>query len=145
MGMRIGFSSSSSRPTLSPKIGFSDPAPAMSPKFFGTSDDRSSGKYEKSIVQPQLDGNPNKYRWKILNEKIVGTMVLVEVSYLDCHNYEGRKILIYRENDKFQELKKKGVLDPHFLEKSYSPIARFEPTVSGWKMALHFAKTYKEV
>ena len=158
MGLRIGFSSSK-RPKLStPKIGgFSSGRPAMSPKYFKTSDspsvspryfgtsDNPKRRRRPDIVQPKLDGEPNKYRWKILTKKIVNGMALVEVQYLDCHNYEGKKILVYLDNKKFQKLKKKGVLDPHFLEKHYSPIARFEPTTRGWKMAVHFAKTYKEV
>jgi len=146
MGLRIGFSSPSNRPKMSPRIGFSrSDRPAMSPKF-GLSDDRSAGRAGKpEVVQPTLDGNPNSYRWKILREKIVDGMIVVEIRYLDCHNYSGKKILVYHDYKKFQELKSKGVLDPHFLETAYSPMARFEPTDKGWKMALHFIKTYKEV
>jgi len=58
------------------------------------------------------------------------------VQYPDCTNYEGRKVLLFKDV-KLQDLKKQKLLDPHFSEnpKYFSPVARFEPTGLGLKMA----------
>jgi len=69
--------------------------------------------------------------------------MIVKVHYPDSKNYEGVKILVYRDI-KWNELlvKNKHAVDPHFGEDNnfISPIARFVPTPYGWEMAHEFCK-----
>jgi hypothetical protein len=64
------------------------------------------------------------------------SVLLVEIKYLDCTNYEGNKILVYVDCT-LDQLKEQKVIDPHFSEndKYKSPIARFVPTDYGWGLA----------
>ncbi len=63
--------------------------------------------------------------------------LLVEIIYPDCKNYEGKKILVYK-NATLEQLKKQKSIDPHFSnnKKFLSPFARFEPTHQGWNCAV---------
>lgn len=70
----------------------------------------------------------------------VGHFVVAKVMYSKCPEYEREKILVYRGTR--ADLKGKN-LDPHFSEKGFSPIARFQPTDEGWNDAIAYAK-YKE-
>jgi hypothetical protein len=60
---------------------------------------------------------------------------LVDITYPDCTNYEGRKIMLYK-NVREDDLRKQKTLDPHFSsnKRFHSPIAIFEPTEEGWEM-----------
>jgi hypothetical protein len=84
-------------------------------------------------------GNPNPKKYKIKKSKHIGSYVLIFINYPDCNNYEGDKILVYRQTT-FDDSIEKGYLDPHFSENAPSPLARFEPTDAGWQMAIDFAK-----
>lgn len=99
----------------------------MGIKLFG----RSSASY--SGWQSSDTGNPNPDRWSVVRWVALGQHLLVELNYPDCKNYEGRKILLYK-NWTIEELKKQGKVDPHFSDekKWRSPFARFEPTPEGW-------------
>jgi len=111
-------------------------------KMFSSScSDSSRTIIQEKIVYKQLP-NPDPSNYKILREKSIGKYLLIVVNYPDCKNYEGNKILLY-ENVTMQQLTKQKLVDPHFSDnaKFYSPIARFEPTEKGWKMALKFIET----
>lgn len=88
--------------------------------------------------------NPNPNNYKILHHEQVGDVLVIEINYPDCKNYEGNKILVflYCTLDKLQKQKK---IDPHFSNNPqfHSPFARFEPTPSGWQAALIIANTLK--
>ena len=73
-------------------------------------------------------------------------MLIVEIQYPDCINYEGKKILVF-ENVEYSDLMKQGSIDPHFSDnkKFKSPIARFSPTERGWQMAEVFCATWGEL
>lgn len=88
-------------------------------------------------------GNPNPAKYKIIDTLTFGNMLIVEIHYPDCNNYEGKKILVY-EGITASELREQKLIDPHFSEnvKFRSPVARFEPTQKGWKMAESFAKMW---
>jgi len=83
--------------------------------------------------------NPNPFVFVI--EKIVqiGRYTIAQVHYPNCTNYEGRKILLWHGHT-LQNIKRLKAIDPHFSEDSFAPIARFEPTIRGWKMAEKMAK-----
>ena len=85
--------------------------------------------------EPENLGNPNPNNWEIMRSSKTGRYLLVEIKYLDCNNYEGRKILMFKDIEK-QNLIEQGIIDPHFSENKqfHSPIARFEPTKEGWIM-----------
>lgn len=78
--------------------------------------------------------NPNPSNFEILQKGFSKSGYLIlKVHYPDCTNYEGIKILVYK-NDKILT---QETIDPHFSEneKFESPIARFEPTEFGWELA----------
>ena len=86
--------------------------------------------------------NPDPSNYKILKWSLLFEPYLViEIQYPDCTNYEGRKILVFKTD--LGTLLAQKQIDPHFSEskKFLSPIARFEPTASGWLNASIFAAT----
>lgn len=85
--------------------------------------------------------NPKADNYKILRHIHINNYLVIEMLYLDCINYEGRKILVY-ENCTIKDLTMQKLIDPHFSEnkKYYSPFARFEPTEKGWNMAINLCK-----
>ena len=84
----------------------------------------------------EINGNPNPRNCKIIECYQNAKYLLVKVNYPDCTNFEGDKILLY-ENCTIEQLIAQGSIDPHFSnnKKYLSPIARFEPTKEGFKMA----------
>ena len=101
-------------------------------KFF------SSSSYDsnpcKVVETKSTYPNPNNY--KVIRAYEYNNKLIVEIQYLDCTNYEGRKILFYEDCTLVKLLAQKSI-DPHFSEnkKFHSPTARFEPTERGWCMA----------
>jgi hypothetical protein len=83
--------------------------------------------------------NPDPYNYRILEHKQIGSFLLVKIRYPDCTNYEGTKILVYKDTT-LNKLKSQHSIDPHFSENKtkISPFARFEPTSSGWDAAIRF-------
>lgn len=105
----------------------------------------SSAKYPdtKDQASEKLP-NPNPANYEILlslydDDK---KFLLVLIKYPDCTNYEGKKILLYK-NTTLEQLLKQKLIDPHFsTSKKYrSPIARFEPTAYGWECGVELIKT----
>lgn len=81
------------------------------------------------------DSNPNPSKFMIMNEKYVNGFLVIHVLYPNCRNFEGNKLLVYREkgitNSK-ELLKRTGKkLDPHFSNNEISPVARFIPNEEG--------------
>ena len=81
--------------------------------------------------------NPDPFNYRVIKSKQVGRFLVLMVKYPDCTNYEGQKTMIF-EDCTLDDLNGQGSIDPHFCDnKAYrSPIARFEPTDRGWKMAV---------
>ena len=103
----------------------------------------SSSSFEKSVTvaspakQKKIKGNPDPNNWQLIRAKsFAGGFLLIELEYPDCSNYEGRKILVFKDVDS-KALFAQGAIDPHFFPdgKYKSPMARFEPTDRGWSMA----------
>lgn len=88
--------------------------------------------------------NPDPMNWILNKSEEIGNYLIVDITYPDCVNYEGRKIMLY-EGVTVKKLKAQKSLDPHFSsnKKFYSPIARFEPTEYGWEMAEKLAGMLK--
>jgi hypothetical protein len=101
----------------------------------------SIDKYPQTVYIDRTP-NPQPHRYKILKALRVRNYLIVKIKYLDCTNYEGVKILVY-QGIRLADLKKQKLIDPHFSEnKKYnSPIARFEPTEKGWRLALKLCKS----
>lgn len=97
----------------------------------------SSLEKKKVINNP----NPNPLNYKILFHAEENNYLLVIIQYLDCTNYEGKKILLFKDC-KLNDLLKQKCIDPHFCDnkKYHSPIARFVPNEFGFDMAVSIMK-----
>ncbi len=97
---------------------------------------------EPEIIKSESSPDPTKF--KLVNMKYVGAYMILKIQYEDANNYEGLKILVFKDI-KYNELlvKNKNTIDPHFAENKefVSPIARFEPTTEGWENAIKFCKS----
>ena len=82
--------------------------------------------------------NPNPGRFRIVATVQIGAHLVAKIHYLDCTNFEGNKICVYKDTTAEQFLNA-SVLDPHFSERGWSPIARFKPTNEGMELAKKFA------
>ena len=81
--------------------------------------------------------NPNPYEYTILSsywDKENNNSILF-VQYNGCTNFEGCKILVYK-NKSVSFLLTRKKLDPHFAKTGLAPFARFEPTQSGMEAAI---------
>jgi len=102
---------------------------------------RSTFDYPKDVTKNQIEKlpNPDPKNYRILKSEQINNYLLVVIIYPDCTNYEGRKILLFKDTT-LQELFNQKLIDPHFSNnKQYkSPIARFEPTEYGWELGKQF-------
>ena len=96
----------------------------------------------------QNPNNPDPKNFNIDRLSKVGKYWIADVVYPNCTNYEGRKILMFDRVHNGKPLTRRKilyltVLDPHFSEnkKHLYPVARFEPTRKGWRMAVVLART----
>jgi hypothetical protein len=89
--------------------------------------------------------NPDPANYEIQEAIQVGAFLVIKIKYPDCNNFEGQKILVYKDKTALDLLKQKFI-DPHFFEnkKVASPVARFVPTKEGWEMAIRFAMSETE-
>ncbi|MCP4520978.1 MAG: hypothetical protein GY827_04670 [Cytophagales bacterium] len=94
---------------------------------------------QEKIEEYESLPNPNPNNYKVIRHYQSGKFLLVELKYLDCTNYEGNKIMLYKDCTMTQLLEQK-LIDPHFSNNPnyYSPIARFEPTDEGWNLATNY-------
>jgi hypothetical protein len=87
----------------------------------------------KSLTKYKLvkDMDPNTHKFIILDyiEKSGG--ILVKIQYPNCTNYEGIKILLFKDKT-IKQIQAMDSIDPHFLINDTSLLARFVPTDSGW-------------
>ena len=84
--------------------------------------------------------NPNPGRFVLLGTEQVGPHVVAKIKYLDCTNFEGVKVCVYRCAT-CSQIRKAHMLDPHFAERGLAPFARFTPTREGEEAARAFART----
>ncbi len=85
--------------------------------------------------------NPNPLVYTIDESKQIGRFLIVVITYPNCTNFEGKKILVY-EGITIGPLLSQKQIDPHFSDnkKFFSPMARFEPTKEGMHMAVVMCK-----
>jgi hypothetical protein len=112
----------------------------MGVKFFKCSSSvYDNNKCKNKNISSNSNPNPDPSNYKILNYETDGNYSIVKIQYLNCKNYEGIKILLYK-GDILENLIYQKTIDPHFSDndKFISPIARFEPTEVGMSMARTF-------
>jgi len=99
--------------------------------------DCSSCEYKKEVAS-----NPDPSRYKIIEYYEHSNNLLIKARYPNCENYEGIKILLYR-NLTIQDLMSQKLIDPHFSDRTdyKSPFIRLEPTEQGWRMGVLICKT----
>jgi len=87
--------------------------------------------------------NPDPANYEILATKEIYDFLIVKIRYPDCTNYEGKKILVYY-GVSMEDLDAQRLIDPHFSDNKnfFSPIARFEPTKRGLKLAIKLPKQF---
>jgi len=78
--------------------------------------------------------NPNPSNYTVLQSIQVGIYAILKIKYLDCTNFEGNKICVFKGNA--EQIRLRGIIDPHFYAKS-DLIARFIPTEEGLSMAVN--------
>lgn len=103
---------------------------------------RSASKSDTRIVTEAVEKslpNPDPKNYRIVEHKQIGEFLVIKIKYLDCINYEGNKVLVFKTT--LKKLKAQKYIDPHFCDNNdfISPIARFSPTRDGWGDALHYA------
>lgn len=86
--------------------------------------------------------NPDPKLFRVVKHFAKKGHLALLVNYPGCTNYEGDKVLVYR-NTRLAELLAQGTIDPHFSQNPHylSPCARFEPTKQGWRLALNLLNT----
>ena len=95
--------------------------------------DKGGGNYERYKIST-VDPNPSNFIVKRFAEH--NGNLAVEVNYPNCTNYEGNKIIAYKDCI-YWDFEKLKEVDPHFSERGLiRPFARFEPTEEGWKAAI---------
>lgn len=97
---------------------------------------------DSRLNNTQKDVNPNPKNFKIISNNVVNSHTIIFINYPDCTNYEGNKILVYEKDFDISKLIKLKKIDPHFYDAGDSPIARFEPTEKGMRMAVSFCENY---
>lgn len=89
-------------------------------------------------------GNPDPHNYQLVRAEEKHGHLVVMIKYPDCTNYEGNKILVFKNLTLIQLVNQKFI-DPHFFPagKVQSPVARFVPTDEGWNMALALVEILK--
>lgn len=85
--------------------------------------------------------NPNPSNYEILEVKEIGKWCVAKIKYPDCANYEGIKILVFK-NASEKEIRAAKFIDPHFCENGdhLNVIARFKPTCFGMELAITYCE-----
>jgi len=98
----------------------------------------STEKVIEKIVR--INSTPDASKFVIMKEYLINNYPIILIKYDDVNNFEGLKILMYSKYFDLNLLKSKNKIDPHFSTDGLSPIARFEPTEYGLKLAFVLAK-----
>lgn len=116
------------------------PAQTVGRVTFGppSTSERLAMKHRKAVMMEPLSPMPNPRLFRVLRAIEYGPHLLAEILYPNCTTFEGRKILLFANTTRMQ-LHAAEVLDPHFTDKApvgaLVPVARFEPSERGWRLA----------
>ncbi len=112
-------------------------------KFFSSSNFDNRGPENNSLDKVVSNPDPTKYR--ILREKRINNFIILKINYTESTNYEGNKILVFKDHSLLDIVNQKEGIDPHFSDNSslISPIARFRPDDEGWNLAVFLAENIK--
>lgn len=84
--------------------------------------------------------SPDHSKFEIIRTERNGKFLIVELKYLDYHNYDGHKIIVF-EDLTLQQLLELKDIDPHFNDNrlgykhTLKIVARFIPSIYGWYLA----------
>ncbi len=108
-------------------------------RLFSTSSFDESAYKRPNPIEPRADN------YKVNQHLELGKFLILDLTYPNCTNYEGRKILVFKASYEDVVIKQK-LIDPHFSNnKNYiSPVARFDPK-HGWSLAIFFVTSLLEV
>lgn len=100
---------------------------------------KNGANYEELKVS-KFDPNPAKFN--ILKHYYDSGNLAIWINYPNCTNYEGNKIIVFK-NTTWEQLNKLKEIDPHFTESDeIKPFARFEPTDYSWELTKRILKQF---
>ena len=113
-------------------------------KFFSSSSNECNNYFHNDNSVVEFSPSPKIENYDIIKFEHINNNLIILINYKDVDNYEGNKILVYK-NCMITELKQQKLIDPHFAKNKtlLSPIARFEPTDYGWELAKTMANLIK--
>ena len=99
--------------------------------------------FSSSSFDMPIDVNPDPTKYKIKKVRSENGHLAVFINYDDCTNYEGDKVLVFKDTT-IDQLRDQKAIDPHFSDNSdfKSPFARFRPTDGGWREAVDLINKY---
>jgi hypothetical protein len=106
----------------------------------GVSPFSSSGCADRVPVPPEP--LPHRFRIDTLMATEDEGWCVVMANYPDCTTYSGYKVMVYDKH--YSVIQNATLLDPHFLEKGLSPIARFVGNGNGLMNARAFVSMMRE-
>ena len=93
-------------------------------------------------TQPPQLADPKKF--EILELHVFTDWLVAYIRYQGASNFDGYKVLVFHDV-KESALRSLDCIDPHFCEGGHiAPVARFIPTLEGWRMALTFVHAMEE-
>jgi len=95
------------------------------------------GPISKSSLNDWSPPNPDPRKFKIIEEVRYGDYLLAVIDYPGCITYQGRKVMVF---EGIRGLGGRREIDPHLLERTDAPIARFTGDKKGIDNALNFMK-----
>ena len=104
----------------------------IGPRIISTAREREN----PAILVP--DKNPDPERFNVEKTHSVGSYVCAMIDYVNCTNYEGKKIIVF-ENTAAEDVWTAKSIDPHFMEDG-NVIARFRPDDDGWIDAVRYVE-----
>lgn len=90
------------------------------------------------VISNKTAPNPDPLNFVIVDLQQVKLNVVATIRYLDCTNFEGVKICVFK-NMTTNDIRGMDEIDSHFSKSDYSPIARFKPDEEGLNLALILA------
>lgn len=96
----------------------------------------STSSFTRPLTTPPLPLNPDPSKYIIQYHERHGDFLLLHIYYEGCTNFEGNKVLLFKDVS-LPDILRQELIDPHFCDNKnfISPIARFEPTPQGIKLA----------